>query len=573
MAFKNSAALCSRFSPPSSPSRRASSTTAQVTAGVGGVKYRSRLLTVLDAGIDANMSPNYGRDVSESKETLRKTETSKENDRATITKPGSAGAAASSSEPLTNPMQPLMQRSAQQSWVPYTRSVARKLDSLPLPTVAPSHETVDPEAPSSTKSEARRRTSSSSVTSEAAASKAPEEKLPAYSYKDYKPAPTIVYTNQEEEANELVTKLKGPIGFDMEWRVFFRRGASTTTRRTALIQLSSQNTILLVHELIEDCSVPKVGVNIRNDGLKLYKDYQVAARNLIELGAFAKQADPSFSAPHKRNIVSLVTMVGMYERREVHKGDVRTGNWELLPLAEDQKIYAANDAHSALMVYLTLCKIKEEKESVLDPKAFTSSIAVESYPEPTTAATGELAEPLAKANSTSSATSESAITESAASTPTTVSANETATSPATSTARNSTDSAAAPISASLPPDTTRSPVPASRQANIDRLAAEIEADRTRRAPQLQHRRAYTLWHHDRMALADICAELRSRENPLKVGTVISYVVRALQEDGSLPYSPEDLKALARSEADSWRRHGWWILEQERRQWRGSGQRG
>jgi hypothetical protein len=33
--------------------------------------------------------------------------------------------------------------------------------------------------------------------------------LPAYSYKDYSPTPTTVYTQHEEEANDLVETLKG----------------------------------------------------------------------------------------------------------------------------------------------------------------------------------------------------------------------------------------------------------------------------------------------------------------------------------------------------------------------------
>ncbi|EKM56746.1 uncharacterized protein PHACADRAFT_207937 [Phanerochaete carnosa HHB-10118-sp] len=205
----------------------------------------------------------------------------------------------------------------------------------------------------------------------------------------------------------------------------------------------------------------------------------------------------------------------------------------------------------------------------LDSKAFTSNIAAESDPELTTAATGEHAEPLAKATSESSATSEStnsSVTESTASTPTAVSMNETATTSTTNTARGSTGFAAylCLLHCFLAPLAHRYPLP-------DRPTSTASPPRSKRT-ECSGRHSCSTGARTR-ALADICAALRSGENPLKVGTIISYVVRALQEDGSLPYSPEDLKALARSEADSWRRHGWWILEQERRQWRGSGQRG
>lgn len=39
-------------------------------------------------------------------------------------------------------------------------------------------------------------------------------------------------------------------------------------------------------------------------------------------------------------------------------------------------------------------------------------------------------------------------------------------------------------------------------------------------PRPQHMRAYTLWHHSDMPLKDICAKLRSEENPLKESTVM-----------------------------------------------------
>lgn len=35
------------------------------------------------------------------------------------------------------------------------------------------------------------------------------EPLPVYSYKDFTPQPTIVYTQHEEETNDLVDALKG----------------------------------------------------------------------------------------------------------------------------------------------------------------------------------------------------------------------------------------------------------------------------------------------------------------------------------------------------------------------------
>lgn len=84
---------------------------------------------------------------------------------------------------------------------------------------------------------------------------------PSYSHKDYSPRATVVYTQHEDEANNLVGALRGydmvlipfallnlsprPLGFDLEWRPQFVRGAQE--RRTALVQLSDETMILLIH--------------------------------------------------------------------------------------------------------------------------------------------------------------------------------------------------------------------------------------------------------------------------------------------------------------------------------------
>ena len=72
------------------------------------------------------------------------------------------------------------------------------------------------------------------------------------------------------------------------------------------------------------------------DGIKLESDFGIKPANLVELGAYARQADPAF--PYARNIVSLAKMVEQYcDGKVLEKGSVRTGNWEVVPLSEAQK--------------------------------------------------------------------------------------------------------------------------------------------------------------------------------------------------------------------------------------------
>ena len=69
--------------------------------------------------------------------------------------------------------------------------------------------------------------------------------------------------------------------------------------------------------------------------MKLYRDYGILARNLVELGALACAADPRFKAAYNRPIVSLAKVTAWYMHRTLDKGPVRTSDWER-PLSREQ---------------------------------------------------------------------------------------------------------------------------------------------------------------------------------------------------------------------------------------------
>ncbi|OBZ66335.1 Werner syndrome ATP-dependent helicase [Grifola frondosa] len=369
------------------------------------------------------------------------------------------------------------------------------------------------------------------VENQTSATKAPTAsmQLPLYSHTDYSPSPVVVYTRHEEEADELVQAMKGPLGFDLEWCVFFRKNMPARERRTALVQLCDQRMILLVQvsamkkfpqkvkEVIESPNIVKMGANIRNDGQKLFRDYGITAANMVELGAFAHQADPEFSKVYKRSIVSLIKVVEMYTQKTLDKGEVRMSNWEGVPLTRNQITYAANDAHCALMVYNRLATLATENRRVLRPESYTSNLAME-Y------ASQKAAVPRPASFDASSVVSTSA---------------------------NATKSPATTVSA------------ISAQTATWTAALLHSWPSSSRPPPRQHLRAYNLWHYHKMPLDDIRAELRSKENPLAASTVISYVVLALQAHPSLPFSMERLKAFVQLEAGSWGRHKQWILSVDR----------
>ncbi|KDQ54182.1 hypothetical protein JAAARDRAFT_38785 [Jaapia argillacea MUCL 33604] len=361
--------------------------------------------------------------------------------------------------------------------------------------------------------------------------------LPVYSYKDYPPAPgpMLVYTRHEEEANDFVQMLKGPLGFDMEWRVIWCRGRSSIERRTAVVQVCDERLVLMIQisamkrfpqklkELIEDPKVIKMGANIYHDGEKLYRDYGLLPASLLELGRFAHHCDPSFVNVYNRNIVSLEKMVGTYCLKRLVKGEERCGNWEDV-LVEGQLEYAANDVHCALMVYKRLLGIAGKEGREVDPFGCTRDVTVQPLPlplqpQPLPNTDGEVGSTVTDSQST---TVDSQL--------------------------NVDSHMGLPARGSAPPRTTTP-------------ASYIEPPIMQRPQQL---RAYRMWHEKGMSLDDMRGALRSRDNPLAESTVISYVVRALQADSSLPFSVDGLKSLVQLEAGSWQRHRQWIVEAEAR---------
>ncbi|KAG1888237.1 hypothetical protein F4604DRAFT_1083829 [Suillus subluteus] len=238
--------------------------------------------------------------------------------------------------------------------------------------------------PESYKGKGSRVTMSKSKSKSIAEATSSMPNLPNYSYADYCAlSPTVVYTRCEDEANKLVQTLESPLGFDLEWRVLWNSGAQE--RRTALVQLCDKSTILLIQvsqmkrfpervlEVIESPSIVKTGANIHNDGEKLYRDFGITTRGLVELGALAHVADDTFSSIYKRRVVSLAKMTAMYLEYNLTKSKERTSNWET-DLNDKMVHYAANDAHAALMVHLKLLDLAKASNKELDPTKYTSSV-------------------------------------------------------------------------------------------------------------------------------------------------------------------------------------------------------
>lgn len=101
-----------------------------------------------------------------------------------------------------------------------------------------------------------------------------------------------------------------------------------------------------------------------------------------------------------------------------------------------------------------------------------------------------------------------------------------------------------------------------------------------RRPTRQQLRAYTLWHHMKMPLSDMCKLLRSDDDPLKPSTVMyvarrtaaspcfyswcnsGYVVEALKADKTLPFDKDAILELLANEQAMIKRYERWIANLE-----------
>ncbi|KZT01330.1 ribonuclease H-like protein [Laetiporus sulphureus 93-53] len=364
-----------------------------------------------------------------------------------------------------------------------------------------------------------------------------EEPDSFYSYKDYEPEPTIAYTYNEDEANDLVQMLKGPLGFDMEWKVRFNPFRSFPT---ALLQLCDEQIIMLIHlsqmdgvpqkvqEILKSPDIPKVGVRIKNDGTKLLQDFGIEAGNLVDLPAFAYEVDPDFRTQHPRKSASLAAMVERYIGKMLDKGPVRMSNWESVPLTDEQITYAANDAHSGLMVYKRLEAMAPEARSVVESQeSQESQIERSGLKEVQTLISvktqGQEHEP---ANDTVEDEFDVSLEDVAIQgAEITIAATEIAT----------IETQSVPLPKVYPKSIVH-------PQTMDLNALSPNAVRK------EWMQAYILWHHQDRPIEEICAAFSVL--PLKA---VSYIVWAVRLDPSLPYSIERLRALVERDSETWNR--------------------
>lgn len=175
----------------------------------------------------------------------------------------------------------------------------------------------------------------------------------------------IIVVQSETESDKAVRYLLSQqiLGIDTETRPSFRKGQ---THQVALLQVSTVDTCFLfrlnmigitesIKRLLEDCSVIKVGLSLKDDMHQLSKRADFTPGMFIELQHEVKKIGIKD--------MSLQKIYANLFSKRISKGQ-QLSNWEADTLTPQQKAYAATDAWACIMIYNELNELKRNGYSI-----------------------------------------------------------------------------------------------------------------------------------------------------------------------------------------------------------------
>ena len=173
----------------------------------------------------------------------------------------------------------------------------------------------------------------------------------------------VVVLSESEAARAVDFLLSQPsLGVDTETRPSFRKGVKYYV---SLLQVSSRDICFLfrlkhtgmcepIVRLLEDTTVPKIGLSLHDDIRQLHEVAQFEPGYYIELQQKVKEGGVAD--------LSLQKLFANFFGERISKGQ-RLTNWEADVLSESQKRYAATDAWACILLY-------EEMERLLQTGEF-----------------------------------------------------------------------------------------------------------------------------------------------------------------------------------------------------------
>ena len=173
----------------------------------------------------------------------------------------------------------------------------------------------------------------------------------------------IVVVLSEHEAEKAVSYLLSCdiLGVDTETRPSFKKGRM---HEVALLQVSSRDVCFLfrlnligltpaIIRLLEDTTVPKVGLSLHDDMFMLHRRAAFVPGWFVDLQKVVQQVGIEDLSLQK-------LYANIFGQRIVKRQQL--SNWEADALDEKQKAYAATDAWTCIMLYEEIQRLIETRE-------------------------------------------------------------------------------------------------------------------------------------------------------------------------------------------------------------------
>ncbi|MGO3344917.1 MAG: 3'-5' exonuclease [Marinomonas sp.] len=171
----------------------------------------------------------------------------------------------------------------------------------------------------------------------------------------------IKIIEDEESAAKAIEALESEVclGFDTESKPIFRKGE--VSPGPTLIQIASMTTgylfptrfpaaVSAAMKILSNPNIKKVGFGIKGDNKELRNKLHIDIVNTQDLSVTLKVL------AGEKNSIGARAAVAMVLQRCLGKG-AQMSNWGAYPLKDNQVLYAANDAHSAICVAKALNKL------------------------------------------------------------------------------------------------------------------------------------------------------------------------------------------------------------------------
>lgn len=181
----------------------------------------------------------------------------------------------------------------------------------------------------------------------------------------------IVVVTTENDADKAVDFLLAQpiLGVDTETRPAFKKGIN---HKVALLQVATHDICFLfrlnytgitasILKLLEDTTVPKIGLSLHDDIMSMHRRADFRPGNFIDLQKHVGKIGIED--------LSLQKLYANFFGQKISKAQ-RLSNWEADILTQQQKNYAATDAWACIMLYEELQKLEDtgDYELVVKPE-------------------------------------------------------------------------------------------------------------------------------------------------------------------------------------------------------------